>query len=370
MPEPTKIPVFRTQDDTEQEEKIARAISSVLASKQFILGQQVVGFERAFEEFCGAEHCVSVASGTDALELALKSLGIGSGAQVALTANAGFYGSLAVYNVGARPLYIDVDAENLTMCPASLASLAKSHVKAILVTHLYGRMANMPAIMQVATMLGVPVIEDCAQAHSAELLGRKAGTWGTLGCFSFYPTKNLGALGDGGAVITDDESLASSLRELRQYGWQPKYTVRRTGGRNSRLDEIQAAILSVKLPILDSLNRQRQEIARQYWLALKGTEIKMSNPSGSDFVAHLLVVRHPERDRLRAHLASSNICSDVHYPIPDYAQPAYQCESESPLPVTEQACKSVVTLPCFPGLKTRELEAILESLKRFSDCQV
>jgi dTDP-3-amino-2,3,6-trideoxy-4-keto-D-glucose/dTDP-3-amino-3,4,6-trideoxy-alpha-D-glucose/dTDP-2,6-dideoxy-D-kanosamine transaminase len=231
-------------------------------------------------------------------------------------------------------------------------------VRAVIVTHLYGRMAAMPEIL--SAVGGVPVIEDCAQAHGAMLQRRKAGSWGTIGCFSFYPTKNLGALGDGGAVVTRDAAIASRVRELRQYGWRSKYRSETGGGRNSRLDDVQAAILRAKLPHLDEWNTRRREIAAQYNEALRS--LPLSTPAVDDsYVAHLYVVRSAERERLRTALTSAGIATDVHYPVPDYAQPSMS--SKGSLPVTEDCCRTVLTLPCFPEMTNAEVAQVTADIR-------
>lgn len=362
-----EIPLFRHHHD-EVLEQIKSAVNTVLDSRHYILGHQVSRFEGLFADYCETSDCVSVASGTDALELSLRALGIGPGHEVALVANAGFYGSLATYNVGAKPNYIEIDDLSLTMCPRSLQNRITPSTKAIIATHLYGRMANMPGILEIANHCGLPVIEDCAQAHGAALNGRKAGSLGTLGCFSFYPTKNLGAIGDGGAITTSDRSLASNLRQLRQYGWEPKYRIEKPGGRNSRLDEIQAAVLTVKLERLDEWNTRRREIAQHYWAQLKDVYRMMTAPGGEDYVAHLLVLRNANRDQLRAALFDNGIQTDIHYPIPDYKQPAHPDEFAPPLRITDGSCRSVFTVPCFPGLTEKEVQRITNVIKDSGLC--
>jgi aminotransferase EvaB len=236
----------------------------VLDSGWYVLGQEVRSFESEFAAYLGATECVSVANGTDALELALRAFAIGLGDEVCTVANAGMYSTIAILSVGARPVFVDIEPRTLTLCPNRLASRITDKTKAIIVTHLYGCMADIEAILKLAKGRGIPVIEDCAQAHGAKRLNRTAGTWGDIGCYSFYPTKNLGALGDGGALSTNDPKLAERLRRLRQYGWSSRYHSDDCGGRNSRLDELQAAFLRVKLPHLNAWNGRRQQIARAY----------------------------------------------------------------------------------------------------------
>ena len=315
-------------------------------------------FEAEFAGFCGATHCVGVGNGTDALELALRALEIGPGDRVVTVANAGGYSAAAILAVGAEPLYIDVDPISMEMDPRALAAAAGPGTRAVIVTHLYGRMADMPAVLDAAR--GIPVVEDCAQAHGARLDGRAAGTWGAIGCFSFYPTKNLGALGDGGAVITRDAALAARVRALRQYGWRAKYHSLTPGGRNSRLDELQAAVLRAKLPHLEGWNRRRRALAGMYNQFFAEATLARRAPSGEDDVVHLYVLRYPDRDRLRAALSAASIGSDVHFPVPDYRQDsaAGRAWAACRLPVTEACCAEVVTLPCYPELREEELREV------------
>ena len=332
---------------------IQAAIKRVLDRGWYILGPEVEAFEREFADYCGAGHCVGVGNGTDALELALRALALPRGSRVLTVANAGGYSTTAILAAGLTPVYADVDPQTMTMQPLP------ADVRAVIATHLYGRMAPMPAILAAAG--GVPVIEDCAQAHGAMLDGRKAGTWGTLGCFSFYPTKNLGALGDGGAVITRDAVLGARLRELRQYGWRSKYRSEVAGGRNSRLDEMQAAILRAKLPHLDTWNRQRREIALRYNEAFRDLPLQTPTALDEAHIAHLYVVRSTARDRIREVLAGAGIATDVHYPVPDYRQPSMP--DADLLPTTEDCCRTVLTLPCFPELTDAEVTRIIAAVK-------
>jgi dTDP-3-amino-2,3,6-trideoxy-4-keto-D-glucose/dTDP-3-amino-3,4,6-trideoxy-alpha-D-glucose/dTDP-2,6-dideoxy-D-kanosamine transaminase len=340
--------------------EIQARVSAVLDSGWYILGAQGAEFEAAFAAYCGTAQCVGVANGTDALELALRALGVAPGDQVATVANAGGYSTTAIRAAGAEPLFIDVDRASMLMDLTSLHAAVSSRTKAIVATHLYGRMADMPQLMAIADSAGIPVVEDCAQAHGARLAGRAAGAWGKLGCFSFYPTKNLGALGDAGAVVTNDGRLAERVRELRQYGWRRKYECSVPGGRNSRLDEMQAAVLCAKLPHLDRWNARRREIAALYAELLRGSGVQVPPVRDDDDVAHLYVIRTPHRDRLRAHLAGHGIAAEVHYPIPDHRQECYRPEAWSrvDLPVTEDCCAEVLTLPCFPEMRDDEVERV------------
>lgn len=363
------VPLFSSRA-VNADTNLYQAVQRVLDSHWYVLGQEVTRFEQAFAAYCGVDHCVSLANGTDAIELALRALGIGAGDQVALVANAGFYGSTAVRLLGAEPNYVDVDPHLLTMSPDSLERVLEQEPKAVIVTHLYGQLANIDAIIKLAAAADVPVIEDCAQAHGASRGGRRAGSFGAIGCYSFYPTKNLGALGDGGAVVCRDAALAGRVRQLRQYGWNNKYSVEMAGGRNSRLDEIQAAILNEKLPHLDACNRQRRGVARRYNEAFQNLPVTCPPCCGDDYVAHLYVLQVPEREKFRAKLAEAGVTTDVHYPIPDHLQTAYlPSQKLGSLPVTERVSAVVVSLPCFPGMSEEAVEHVVSACLRAFDAK-
>ncbi|WP_242195771.1 MULTISPECIES: DegT/DnrJ/EryC1/StrS family aminotransferase [unclassified Pseudomonas] len=339
-------------------------LKAVLDSHWYVLGNEVKLFEEEFAGYVGIKHCVSVANGSDALELALKGLGVNPGDHVVAVANAGFYGSTAIHAVGAEPLYVDVDPASLTICPKSLAQVLDSKPAAVIVTHLYGQLANIEEIVRIASAAGVPVLEDCAQSHGARRNGKQAGSFGTIACFSFYPTKNLGALGDGGAVVTDDDELATRIRQLRQYGWTQKYQVSVPGGRNSRLDEMQAAILRVKLPHLDTWNEQRRAIAKRYNAAFAALDMQLPCSTGEDYVGHLYVVRVKARAQFAAALKEKSVSTDIHYPIADHKQPAYAAKPAA-LSVTEHACETVISLPCYPGLTDEEVDRVIEAVTAY-----
>lgn len=340
-------------------------IKSVLDSHWYVLGNEVKLFEQEFAAYVGVSHCISVASGSDALELALKGLGVVAGDRVVTVANAGFYGSTAIRAIGALPEYIDVDKQTLTLCPRALESMVENKPAAIIVTHLYGQLANIEEIVAIASAAGVPILEDCAQSHGARRNGKQAGSFGTIACFSFYPTKNLGALGDGGAVVTDDEMLAARVRQLRQYGWAQKYEVAIPGGRNSRLDEMQAAILRIKLPRLDAWNQERRSIARRYNDAFANLDMQLPSSTDDDYVAHLYVVRVANRNDFAAALKEQAISTDIHYPIADHHQPAYRVDQTRSLEITELACQTVISLPCFPGLTDEEVDRVIEAVTNY-----
>jgi dTDP-3-amino-2,3,6-trideoxy-4-keto-D-glucose/dTDP-3-amino-3,4,6-trideoxy-alpha-D-glucose/dTDP-2,6-dideoxy-D-kanosamine transaminase len=342
------------------------AVDDVLRGGRYLFGPRVAEFEAQFAAYCGVRHCVSVANGTDALELALRAFGCGPGSEVITVANAGMYSSAAIIAAGARPVLADIDSVTMTMAPESFARCISVRTKAVIVTHLYGRLADIDAVLDDARTHGIAVIEDCAHAHGARRNGRMAGAWGDVGCYSFYPTKNLGALGDGGAIVTANDSLAESLRQLRQYGWTSKYHATRPQGRNSRLDELQAAVLLVKLKYVDRWNDRRRTIIERVREAA-GDDIVLPDVGGMDHAAHLCVARSPQREALRSHLGADGIATDIHYPVPDHRQLALTgiFPPNLSLPATEKAAEEIVTLPCFPHMTADEVAHICDSLTRF-----
>lgn len=344
-------------------DELVASTRRVIERGWYVLGSECASFETAFADYCGVAHAIGVANGTDALELALRAVGVGKDDAVVTVANAGFYTSTAIHAIGAKPVYVDVVAETHSMCIESLEqALAQQAVRAVIVTHLYGRLAGIEGIESICRPRGIPVIEDCAQAHGAARDGRKAGSFGAVGCFSFYPTKNLGALGDGGAIITSDPAIAGRVRELRQYGWDKKYQVARAGGRNSRLDEIQAAVLLAKLPHLDRWNEERRKIARLYSTEIKNPRVRCPADFDGSNVAHLFVVCCDDRDGLRKHLDSLGIGSDVHYPVPDHRQPAYSASQTHGLAVTEDLSTQILTIPCFNGMEQDEISRVVAAM--------
>lgn len=351
--------------ETNPSELLLGAMSDVAELSWYEAGQVVQRFEQAFAKMVGVDHCVTCASGTDALILALRSLDITVGDGIALVANAGFYGSTAVHTVGATPVYVDVNDTTLCMCPESLDAVLKhSPIKAVIVTHLYGQMADVSSIAALCRQHGVMLIEDCAQACGAvDSSGSMAGSFGDIACFSFYPTKNLGAYGDGGALCCNNPEFAARIRVIKQYGWRLKYQVDIPFGMNSRLDPVQAAILFRKLPYLDNWNKRRREIATMYSESLvdiiRCPEVSLGMLS---YVGHLYVARTPKRDALRAHLAECGIMSDIHYPVPDYRQRAYH-DAGVFLPNTEANTAQLVSLPCFPGLSNEAISCVIDAIK-------
>ena len=340
--------------------EIRAAIDRVLASGTYILGQECEAFEREFAAYQGGGHVVGAANGTDALELALRALDVGPGDLVATVANTVTATVSAIEQTGARPVWVEINPVTMVMDPAALDAVLAQHkgaVKAVIPVHLYGYAADMPAIVACAARHGARVIEDCAQAHGATVAGRKVGTWGALAAFSFYPTKNLGALGDGGGVYSHDEALAGRVRLLRQYGWRTRYLAE-IPGRNSRLDEMQAAILRVKLKYLDEENAARAVLAARYLETLKGTSLCLP-PVGGEVkpVWHQFTVRTPKREALRAWLQRKEIVCGVLYPVPVHRQPAY-AQPALTLAATEQACAEVLCLPCHPALTAGDVDTV------------
>lgn len=347
---------------------IAEALDSVVDSGWFIHGRQHDAFEAEFAAYCGVAECVGVANGTDALEVGLRSVGCERGTEIITVANAGGYTTTACLVLGATPVFADIDPVTLQMDVGALDGLITSATRAIVVTHLYGYMADVEAVIRLARPRGIAVIEDCAQAHGASRGGCRAGSFGDLATFSFYPTKNLGALGDGGAIVTDDPGIAHRCRMLRQYGWESKYDARLAGGRNSRLDEMQAALLRVKLPLLDGWNERRREIVAAYREAAGAGAFRLAHAPADDYVAHLCVGTHPDREAARHKLRDRGIDTAVHYPIPDHRQAALAGVAwrSASLAATELACESVLSLPCYPELTDAEVAHVAEALRELA----
>ena len=346
---------------------IDNAVRQVVDSGWWVLGPRVQEFERQFAGYLGVSDCVGVANGTDAIELALRALGVGPGVLVATVANAGMYATAALLAAGGGPWFMDVDADSHLVTVAEVERALSAGVRVIVVTHLYGRaVAEMAVIAELCRRHGAHLIEDCAQAHGASIDGRRAGSFGNAATFSFYPTKNLGALGDGGAVATDDPELARRLRQLRQYGWGDKYHVEVAGGRNSRLDEMQAAILVALLPDLDCANARRHAIAQAYGMGIRHALVEAPLPGPGD-VAHLYVLRCRNRQSLREHLSRAGIATDVHYPVADHRQPVFAGRyAEVELEQTERLTSEILTLPCYPELADQQVAAVINAVNGWS----
>lgn len=350
-----------------QKSAIDSAMKRVLASGWYILGEEVLQFEEEFAGFCNSKWVVGVASGTDALLLALQAHDIGPGDDVITVSHTAVATTASIELSGARPVFIDVDPLTFTLDPARLPETLSPGTKAIIPVHLYGQPANMGEVMAFAKAHNLIVIEDCAQAHGAKYDGRPAGSIGHAAAYSFYPTKNLGAVGDGGAIVCQDESLAKRLRELRQYGWRLRYISEEVGN-NSRLDELQAAILRVKLGKLARDNEARRQAARQYNQMLQNTPLQLPQERpGYDHVYHLYVVQAPERDALRTFLTQREIATAVHYPVPVHLQPAYTRHGyeRGSLPVTEQLADYILSLPMFPQISEAQVTVVAEAIRNF-----
>lgn len=339
--------------------QLRSAIDRVLQRGYYILGPENQAFEQEFAAYLGVAGAVGVGNGTDALTLALRAIGAGPGDQIITVANAGMYASTAIRGVGAEPRFVDIEPVHLQMDVTQLDAAVSPDTRAVILTHLYGRMADVEAVREWTQQRGIPLIEDCAQAHGARLHGRCAGSWGDLATFSFYPTKNLGALGDGGMVVGQDQALLERVARLRQYGWTAKYRVEVAGGANSRLDEIQAAVLREKLPLLDGWNARRREIVRRYRAGLAHLGWQLPAEPGEESVAHLFIVRMAKREAIRQVLKEHGIGTDVHYPIGDHQQPAYALAQA--LPVTERASEQLLTLPCFPEMLDEEVDQVIKA---------
>lgn len=362
------MPVYFNQPirNYQQNQKaIDAAISRVLNSGYYILGDEVKCFEEQFADYCGVQHCIGVASGTDALLIALRAAGVEHGNEVITVANAGCYTSTACFQIGAVPVYVDVRPDTLVLDTNHVADAITDNTRAIVATHLFGNMVDMPPLQKLAAHHDVMLIEDCAQAHGALQNGQRAGSFGDIGVFSFYPTKNLGALGDGGALVCSNEELSSAIHELHQYGWSKKYHVERPYGVNSRLDPIQAAILTIKLPKLDAANQRRRDIVNKYKSDLDEFGLHFCYQNDSSYTGHLCVIRHSQRDMMRRALSKAGIGTDIHYPILDFEQPGLkQLKSRTQSSrISEQACREIFSLPLYPELLEEEIEAVSTSLK-------
>jgi dTDP-4-amino-4,6-dideoxygalactose transaminase len=340
---------------------VLAAVDRVTRSGRYLMGRETAAFECELADYLGVGHAVCVANGTDALELALVALGCTRGDEVVTAANAGGYTTTAARRRGLDVRFADVDEHDLLLTPHTIERSLTSQTKVVVVTHLYGKMAEVGAIRDLCRGRGIKLLEDCAQAAGARAGGHLAGTVGDAGAFSFYPTKNLGALGDGGAIVTSDDDVARRARRLRQYGWGAKYEVEEDGGRNSRLDEIQAAVLRARLGRLDDNNRRRREIVARYAEALSSSNLELVHTHGEGNVAHLAVIRSRRRGELAERLLARGIATAVHYPVPDHRQEVLGDNAVS-LPITETAAKEVLSLPCFPELESNEVEAVCAAL--------
>ena len=351
---------------------IDEAVARALSSGWYILGNELRAFEAEFAAWLGVPAVIGCGNGTDAIALALRGLGIGPGCTVVTVSHTAVATVAAIEMTGATPLLIDIDPVHYTMDPDALHRVLSDPpsglppIKAVVAVHLYGQLADLGRIVPLCRRFGAALIEDCAQAHGARLHGQRAGTFGDAATFSFYPTKNLGALGDGGAVAVGDGALADRIAALRQYGWHQHYISDETGV-NSRLDEVQAAILRAKLPYLDSQNARRAAIAGAYTAALKDGSLRPPQQrAGAEHVFHLYVTRSAERDRVQAGLKAAGIGTGIHYPVPVHLQPAYLGRvalGPDGCPETERTAREILSLPLYPELTPAEVDTVCAALK-------
>lgn len=349
--------------------EIDEAIFQVLHRGQYILGEVTAMFEQEFAGYLGIRYGVGVGTGTDALHLALRACRVGPGDDVITVSHTAVATVAAIELCGAYPVLVDIDPRTFTIDPEQIASVVTSRTKAVLPVHLYGYPAELRSILAIAHRHGLRVIEDCAQAHGASYNGRKLGTWGDIAAFSFYPTKNLGAFGDGGIVVTDDPDLAAQVRLLREYGWRQRY-VSEVAGMNSRLDELQAAVLRVKLRYLDAENARRRELACLYQQFLPRTFLTLPTvQEDAGPVYHQFVVRSPRRDELRDYLDAQGIGTLVHYPVPIHLQPAYcgRLRLGKSLQHSEEIAAEILSLPIFPQLSPEHVHRVADAIHAWGE---
>ncbi len=360
-----KIPLVGLYDQYQTiKPEIDEAIQSIINRSAFVGGEDVRKFEDEFAAYCEAKACVGVGNGTDALYLTLRAMGIGEGDEVITVAHTFIATSEAIAMAGARPVFIDIQEDTMLMDPTQIEQAITSKTKAIIPVHLYGQPCDMDAIMAIAERHGLKVVEDAAQAHGARWRGRRVGSIGDAACFSFYPGKNLGAFGDGGAVVSNDTDLIERVRMLANHGRLEKYT-HKMEGVNSRLDAMQAAILRVKLQHLDAWNESRRRHADFYFESLSGGDMEMPVVhEHAEPVWHLFVVRVADRDALQSMLKNEGIATGVHYPVPLHQQPAYENYDgrENNLSVTERVAARVVSLPMYPELNDSQMERIVNAI--------
>jgi dTDP-4-amino-4,6-dideoxygalactose transaminase len=341
---------------------VKQAIARVVDRGWFILGPELEAFEREFAGACATAHAIGVGNGTDALAIALRALGIGPGDEVITSPLSAAYSGLAIMMAGARPVFADIDHDRLTLDPRAAAAAVTSRTAAIMPVHLYGQAADMPALALVAARHNLAIVEDCCQAHLATCAGQPVGTFGAMGAFSFYPTKNLGALGDGGAIVTNDAALAARAARLRNGGQTEKYRHDEFGV-NSRLDEMQAAVLRARLAFLPAWTAARRDLAAQYRSALGAiTTIAVPPECDPGHVYHLFPVRSRARGAMQAHLLAAGVETLIHYPIPLPAQPAFAREQPAACPVAADACGQIFSLPLHPGLPPSAIADIARAL--------
>jgi len=344
--------------------EVRAAIDRVVTRGWFVLGPELDAFEKEFAAATGASHAVGVNTGTDALALALRVLGVGPGDEVITAPVSAAYTALAIMMVGARPVFADIDADRLTLDPAATAAAITPRTKAIMPVHLYGQAADMPGLMQIADRHRLLVVEDCCQAHLATCAGRPVGSFGHAAAYSFYPTKNLGALGDGGAITTNDASAAARLRRLRNGGQTDRYHHGEFGV-NSRLDEMQAAILRARLSLLPGWTEERRALAAEYRRALPGAPVRVPAEHDAGHVYHLFPILTSDRAALQAHLKARGIETLIHYPIPVSRQPAVASQQPAACPIADRVCDEVLSLPLHPALTRRDIEEVAAAVHAF-----
>lgn len=344
--------------------ELEAAASRVIRSGWYVLGQEVAAFERELAQFVGSKHCVGVANGLDALVLSMEALNLPKGSDVLVASNTYIATILAIVRAGHKPVLVEPELATFNMDAARLASAITPNTRAICVTHLFGKTCRMDAIGAFATEHGLKVIEDCAQSHGARLGTKLTGTFGDAGCFSFYPTKNLGAVGDAGAIVTNDDNLADRLRHLRNYGSKQKY-VNRYVGLNSRLDEIQAALLRVKLPYLEAMTLHKRALAEVYFANLPD-QVTLPRQRDDEYdVFHIFGIRHPQRDALRQHLLDHGVKTEVHYPIPPYRQEAMLGILSGEFPLADELHRTELSLPISVGHSLSDIRSVSEIIKKF-----
>jgi UDP-N-acetyl-3-dehydro-alpha-D-glucosamine 3-aminotranferase len=362
-PSRTRVP-FNSLIPGDDRDAIDAALRRVMDRGWYILGPEVDAFEREFASAIGTPHAVGVGTGTDAITLTLRALDIGAGDEVITTPLSAAYSALAIMMAGARPVFADIDPERLTLDPTAAAAAVTSRTRAILPVHLYGQPADMDAFEAIATRHNLALIEDACQAHLATSHGRRVGSIGVAGAFSFYPTKNLGALGDGGAVTTRDAQLADRIKRLRNGGQTSRYHHQEPGA-NSRLDELQAAVLRARLPRLAAWTDRRRALASIYRRALTGASITVPPLVDEGHVFHLFPVLSDERERLQHHLSGEGIETLIHYPVPISRQPALSAVSPADCPIAARVCAQVLSLPIYPSLADRDVEAVAAVVHAF-----
>lgn len=344
-------------------DELEAAASRVVRSGWYVLGPEVNAFETEFAAYVGTKHCIGVANGLDAMVLSLEAMALPPGSDVLVASNTYIATILAIVRAGHRPVLVEPDARTFNIDPARLVDAITPATRAICVTHLFGKTCRMDEVCAFAADHGLRIIEDCAQSHGARLAGRMTGTFSDAGCFSFYPTKNVGALGDAGAVTTDDDNLADRLRHLRNYGSKQKY-VNKYIGLNSRLDEMQAAMLRVKLRHIDEMTEHKRRLAEIYFGSLRGVTLPQVRDDEFD-VFHIFAIRHPQRDALRQHLLDCGVKTEVHYPIPPHRQEAMARTLTGNYPIADELHQTQLSLPISYGHTPRDIKQVCDAVALF-----